>query len=143
MANAYCDVRIRICHKSTVHYFHLLSIPVYDRHMGKIIFNMFAKAMNTLYLDWHKDITGGSSDGKKNMMGQNQGVITQLQRVAKPRFMRVWWGTHQLNLSMQLFYLSIPDMFYYTFTSIVSCLRWQQNFISDERSQFPLIFDTR
>jgi hypothetical protein len=28
MATSYCDVRIRICHKSTVHDFHLLSVPV-------------------------------------------------------------------------------------------------------------------
>ena len=50
MANAYCDVRIRIFHKTTVHYFHLLSIPVHDWHTGEIIFNAFAKTMDALYL---------------------------------------------------------------------------------------------
>ena len=143
MATAYCDVRIRICHKSTVHDFHLLSIPVHDRHTGEIIFNTFAKAMDALYPDWPEKIIGGSSDGEKKMTGRHQGVITRLQRVSKPGFMRVWCGAHQLDLSMQSFYFAIPDTFYSTFTSIVSYLRRQQNFISDERSQCPLICDTR
>ena len=76
MANAYYDVHIRICHKSTVHEFHLLSIPVHDRHTSEIIFNTFAKAMKYLYLYWREEIIGGFSDGKKKMMGQHQGVTT-------------------------------------------------------------------
>jgi hypothetical protein len=44
---------------------------------------------------------------------------------------------------MQLFYLAIPDTFYSTFTLLVAYLRRQQNFISDEQSQCPLICDTR
>jgi hypothetical protein len=44
---------------------------------------------------------------------------------------------------MQSFYLAILDMFYSTFTLFVVYLRRQQNFISDERSQCPLICDTR
>ena len=44
---------------------------------------------------------------------------------------------------MKSFYLAIPDTFYSTFTSIVAYLCRQQKFISDERSQCPLIFDTR
>ena len=51
IATAYYDVCIRICHKSTVHDFHLLSIPVHDWHTGKIIFNTFAKSMDALYSD--------------------------------------------------------------------------------------------
>jgi hypothetical protein len=43
MATSYCDVRIRICYKSTVHDFHLLSITVHERHTGETIFNTFAR----------------------------------------------------------------------------------------------------
>jgi hypothetical protein len=57
--------------------------------------------------------------------------------------MRVWCGAHQLDLCMQSFYLAIPDKFYSTFTLLVAYLRRQQNFISDERSQCPLIRNTR
>jgi hypothetical protein len=143
MATSYCDVRIRICHKSTVHDFHLLSIPVHERHTGETIFNTFAKAMDALFPDWRETITGASSDGEMKMTGRNQGVITRIHRVAKPGFMRVWCGAHQLDLCMQSFFLAIPDTFYSTFTLLVAYLRRQQNFISDERNQCPLICNTR
>jgi hypothetical protein len=108
MATWYCDVRIRICHKSAVHDFHPLSIPVHERHTVETIFNTFAKAMDTLFPDWRETITGASSDGEKTMTGRHQGVITRIHRVTKPGFMRVWCGAHQLNLCMQSFYLAIP-----------------------------------
>jgi hypothetical protein len=143
MATSYCDVRIRICQKSTEHDFHLLSIPVHERNTGETIFNAFAKAMDALFPDWREAITGASSGGEKKMTGWHQGEITRIHRVAKPGFMRVWCGAHQLDLCMQSFYLAIPDTFYSTFTLLVAYLRLQRNFISDERSQCPLIFNTR
>ena len=120
MATACCDVRICICHKTAVHDFHLLSIPVHDRHTGEIIFNTFAKAMDALYLDWHNMIIGVSSDSEKKMTGRHQGLITWIQLIAKPGCMQVWCGSHQLDLCMQSFYLAIPNTFYSTFTSIVA-----------------------
>ena len=142
METAYCNVRIRICHKNTVHEFHLLSIPVHDRHTGKIIFNTSAKAMDALYLDWRDMIIGASSDDKKKMTGRHQGVIMRIKIISKPGFMQMWCGAHQLDLCMQSFYLAIPDTFYSTFTSIVYYLRQKQKFILEERSQCPLICDT-
>jgi hypothetical protein len=94
MATSYCDVCIRICHKSTVHDFHLLFILVHERHAGEIIFNTFAKAMDALFPDWRETIIGASSDGEKKMTGRHQGVITRIHRVAKLGFMRVWCGAH-------------------------------------------------
>jgi hypothetical protein len=143
MATSYCAIRIRICHKSTMHDFHLLPIPVHERHTGETIFKTFAKAMDALFPDWRETITGSSSDGEKKMTERHQGVVTRIHRVAKPGFMRVWCGVHQLDLCMQSFYLAIPDTFYSTFTLLVAYLRRQQNFISDERSQCPLICNTR
>jgi hypothetical protein len=116
MATSYCDVRIRSCHKSTVHDFHLLFIPVHERHTGETIFNTFAQAMDAPFPDWRETITGASSDGEKMMTGRHQGVIKRIHRVVKPGFMRVWCGAHQLDLCMLSFYLAIPDTFYSTFT---------------------------
>jgi hypothetical protein len=131
MATSYCDARIRICRKSTVHDFHLLSIPVHERHTGETIFNTFAKAMDALFPDWRETITRASSDCEKMMKRWHQGVITRIHRVAKSGFMHVWCGAHQLDLHMQSLYLAIPDTFYSTFTLLVAYLRRQQNFISD------------
>jgi hypothetical protein len=57
MATSYCDFRIRICHKSIVDDFHLLYIPVNERHTGETIFNTFAKAMDALFRNWRETIT--------------------------------------------------------------------------------------
>ena len=142
MATAYCDVCIHICHGSNVHDFHIISIPIHDRHTGEINFNTFTNAMYALYLNWSEKIIVGYLGGNKKMMGRYQGVITRIQRVANPGFMRVCCGAHHIDLSMQLFYLAIPDTFYSMFTSIVSYLHLQQNFIQDKRSNLPLICET-
>ena len=134
MATAYYDVHICICHKTTFHYLYFLSIPVHYRHTGEIIFNVFAKAMDTLYSEWREMIIGASSDDEKKMTGKHQGVITRIQRIAKPGFVLVCCGARQLDLCMQSFYLAIPEMFYSTFTSMVEYLRRQQKFISDKRT---------
>ena len=69
MPTAFCDFRIRIYHESTVHDFHLLFIPVHDQHTGNIIFNTFAKDMDALYSYWSENNIGGSSNGKKKILG--------------------------------------------------------------------------
>jgi hypothetical protein len=95
--------------------------------------------MDSLFPDWRETITGASSDGEKKSTGRHQGVFTRIRRVAKPGFTRVWSRAHELDLCMQSFYLAIPYTFYSIFTLLVAYLRRQQSFISDERSQCPLI----
>ena len=84
---------------------------------------MFAKEMDALYMDCHENIIGGSSYGEKKITGQHKSMITRIHRVANTGFMKVWCGTHQLNFIMKLFYLSIPDTFYLTFTSVGECIK--------------------
>ena len=76
------------------------------------------------------------------MTGIHQGVTTWIQWIDNTGFMQVWCDTHQLDLSMQPFYLAIPDTFKSTFTSLVSYLIQKQNFILDERIQCPIIKKT-
>lgn len=98
MAMGYCNIRIRIYYKSSVHDFHLLSIPVYDRKPA--IFNTLTKAMDVLYTNWRDTIIGASSDGEKKMTERHLGIIKRIQRVARPWFMQVWCDTKQLDLCM-------------------------------------------
>ena len=98
MATAYYDVRIRICHKTTVHDLHIL---VHHRHTGEIIFNTFAKVMDAFYSDWREVVIGASLDVENKMTGKHQVVITRKQCIAKPGFMRMWCGAHHLDLCMQ------------------------------------------
>jgi hypothetical protein len=69
MATSHCDVRIRICHKSTLHEFHLLSIPLHERHTGETIFNKFAKAIDALFPDWRETVTGASRMARRRWQG--------------------------------------------------------------------------
>ena len=80
MATAYFDFRIhiRICRQTTANDFHLLSIPIHDRHTGEIIFNTFANSVDAIYSDWRDMIIGASLDGKKKMTGHHQGVIVRI-----------------------------------------------------------------
>ena len=72
MATAYCDVRIRIYQKTTVHEFLFLPILVHKRHTCEIIFNTFAKAMDAIYSEWREMIIGASSDGEKKIRGNTR-----------------------------------------------------------------------
>ena len=67
--------------------------------------------VDAIYLDWREIIIGASLDGEKKMIWRHQGVIMRIQRIAKPGFMRVWCGAHQLDFCIQLFYLAIPTRF--------------------------------
>lgn len=142
MAIGYCNIRIRICHESAVHDLHLLTIHVHGRHVDKGIFSTFGKTMDALCSDWCEKSVGASSDGERTKIGRHQGVITRILHVATPALMRVWHGAHQVDLCMQSVYFAFPDKFYSKFTIIVSCLRRYQNFVSNERSNCPLICDT-
>lgn len=86
MAIRYWYIRIRVCYKSAIHDFHLLAVPVYDRHTVESVFNTLFRAMDALYSDWHKTIIGASSDGEKKMTGRHQSLITRIQREARPGF---------------------------------------------------------
>ena len=65
-----------------------------------------------------------------------------IQLVSNPGFMRVCYGTHQIDLSVQLFCLDIPDTFYSTFISLILYLSRQQKFVSDEQRHRYIMCDT-
>lgn len=114
-----------------------------DQLTGLIIFNTLAKSMDALYPDWTGKIIGASSFGEKKKTRRYQGVVTRIRSVAYPGFIRVRCGARQLYFYMQSFYLDITETFLTILTSIIAYRRCQQNFISDQRIQCPLICDKR
>jgi hypothetical protein len=90
MATVYCDVRIRICHKSTVHDFQILSIPVHERHTGKTIFNTFAKAVDALGLarDNYWSVFGWREDDDRASSGRNNADTLRSQARVHARLVR-------------------------------------------------------
>ena len=77
---------------------HLLSVPVYERHTAAVIFYTAAKALDVLCPSWNGSIIGVSKDGERKMTGRISGVVGRFQNVAKPSFIRIWCGAHQLDI---------------------------------------------
>ena len=77
---------------------HLLSVPVYERHTASVIFYTAAKDFDVLCPSWKDSIIGVLKDGERKMTGRISGVAVRLQNIAKPGFIHIWCGAHQLDI---------------------------------------------
>ncbi len=71
------------------------------------------------------------------------GVVTRIQNVVKPNFMRVWCLLHQMDIIMQKVYKRVGCNFYKTLTSIISFLRHQKNLVEEMQAICPNLSATR
>lgn len=145
MSSSYLDIRIRLHHsKSGIINLHLLAIPVFERHTAEVIFETADKALTVLCPSWKDIVVGVSTDGERKMTGRVSGVATRFEQMAKPGFVRIWCGAHQLDIVMQRAYTEFGnDEFYGHLTAAISYLRRQQNLIADMQSKAPKVADTR
>ncbi len=63
---------------NTIVNLHGCALPMFDRHTGKVMFDMVSKFLTVLYLDWTICLIGLASDGTRNMTGRVAGVVTRL-----------------------------------------------------------------
>jgi hypothetical protein len=78
------------------------------------------------------------------MVGSVRGVATRMENVAKPGFLRVWCGLHQVDIFMQRVFKALKsESFYKELTDVISYLRRQKNLIEKMKSKCPKIADTR
>ncbi len=120
---SWVDVRIRYYQNSALENLHLITLPFAGRHIGLAMFEMFEKLFDAVCPLWKDKLIGCSMDGATNMTGRLSGVVTRIQNVVKPNFMRVWCLLHQIDIIMQKVYKRAGCNFYKTLTSIVSFLR--------------------
>jgi len=120
---SWVDVRIRYYHNSTLENLHLITLPFAGRHTGLATFEMFEKLFDTVCPLWKEKLIGCSTNEVANMTGRLSGVVTRIQNVVKPNFMRVWCLLHQIDIIMQKVYKRVGCNFYKTLTSIISFLR--------------------
>lgn len=45
---SYLDIRLRVYHKKTLQNYHLLALPMYDRHTGQYMFQILSKLLDVL-----------------------------------------------------------------------------------------------
>jgi hypothetical protein len=92
---------------------------------------MFEKLFDAICPLWKHKLIGCSTDGAANMTGRLSGVVTRIQNVVKPNFIRVWCLVHQIDIVMQKVYKDAGCDFHKTLTSIISFLRRQKNLVEE------------
>ncbi len=140
---SWVDVHIRYYQNSTLENLHLITLPFAGRHTGLATFEMFEKLFDVVCPLWKDKLIGCSTDGAANMTERLSGVVTQIQNVVKPNFMRVWCLLHQIDVIMQKVYKQAGCNFYKTLTSIISFLRRQKNLVEEMQAICPNLSATR
>lgn len=142
---SYLDVRVRVCFRRGLHNFHLLAIPLFERHTGENMYNVLERFLEALLGDsWRHACIGVSSDGARSMTGRVNGLVTRIERTCVGGLVRVWCGLHKLDLVMQRVYKpALDDEFYFQLTALIGHLRRQQNLVAEMRSTCPKVTDTR
>jgi hypothetical protein len=101
---SWVDVCIRYYQNSALENLHLITLPFASRHTGLATFEMFEKLFDTVYPLWKDKLIGCSTDEAANMTRRLSGVVTRIQNVVKPNFMRMWCLLHQIDIIMQKVY---------------------------------------
>jgi hypothetical protein len=82
MSTSYLDLRLRVHdNRKGIVNVHFLSIPVYERRTGEVIFDTCSKALNILCPSWRDIIIGVTTDGEKKMTGNTSGVESRMHRM--------------------------------------------------------------
>lgn len=146
-STSYFDVRVRFGRRGQIFCFHLAALPMYGRHTGELMSDLFCKAMDVVCPTWRSKLLSAASDGARNMTGRVRGVVSRVASELTPstmRLIRVWCGAHQLDLIFQKEIVQLCDSaFYGTLTSVIAYLRRQYNFINTIRSKCPKVATTR
>jgi hypothetical protein len=121
---------------------HLITLPFAGRHTGLVTFEMFEKLVDVVCPLWKDRLIGCSTDGVANMIECLSRVVTRIQNVVKPNFMRVWCLLHQIDIIMQKVYKRVGCNFHKTLTSIISFLRRHKNLVEEMQAICPNLSST-
>jgi hypothetical protein len=141
---AYLDIRMRCYFKGNVQNFHILAIPMRQRHTGEYQYDLVAETMSVLAPNWRHQLIGITTDGASAMTGCIQGTVTRLSKECHGDVFRIWCGAHQLDLVVKKALNELmDDKFLNTLTGVTGHLRRQQNLIQEMNSACPTYATTR
>jgi hypothetical protein len=127
-STSYMDIRVRLFRKDAIVNLHLLALPMFERHSGEYIFDLFDRLLSVLDPAWRKQIVGVTTDGAANMTGSDRGAVSRIEREACQGFYRAWCGLHQLDIAVQRAVSKLyNDKFYGQLTALIGNLRRQQS----------------
>ena len=107
---SYLYVCVRFHWKGELLKFHLMPIPLYERHTGENMFEVLKQFLDAVFLySWSKKCVAVSMGGARNMTGRVQGLVTRIQYCCLPGMLRIWCGRHQLDLVMQRVFKPSPE----------------------------------
>lgn len=140
----YLDFRLRFVLQHTLFNVHLCACPMYESHTGDNMTTLTCRLLDVLCADWKNKLIAVTTDGASNMTGCHVGLVTQLQRLSKPGFYRVWCAAHQLDLLVQDGLASMFDEnFVHVIQGITGHLRRQKNLIAEMHATCPRFINTR
>jgi len=99
---SYLDTQIRFFWEGSIHNFHLMAIPLFEKHTGENMFSVLERFFDAVFTEsWRSQCISISSDGARNMMGHVRGLVMRISSECSPGLIRIWCGLHQLDLVMQ------------------------------------------
>lgn len=142
---SYLDIRMRVYYQGDIKNIHVIALPMFDRHTGDYMYELFSNLFDILDTLWKSKLIGITTDGAANMTGCHRGVVTRIQNEALPEgFYRIWCSLHQLDIVVQTCVTKyFNDDFYSGLTGLIGYLRRQQNLVQRMKTKCPKVADTR
>ena len=143
--SSHLDIRMRVHCNGDIQNVHVIALPMFDRHTGECVCELFDKLFSTLDPSWKTKLIGVTADGAANMTGRHRGVVSKIQNSTLPNgFYRMWCALHQLDIAMQNSVTThFNNDFHTGLTGLTGCLRRQQNLVQRMKAKCPKVADTR
>jgi hypothetical protein len=142
---SYLDIRMRMYYDGDIKNIHVLALPMFERHTGDYMYNLFSDLYEILDPRWKQKLIGVTTDGAANMTGCHRGCVTRIQQESiRDGFYRIWCALHQLDILVQrCVTMFFNDEFYGHLTSLIGHLRRQQILVQNMKTKCPKVADTR
>lgn len=149
-SSPYLDVRIKFFRESDVHDYHVVALPAFQHRTGEHIYKMVQRVLNVLDTHWKKKLVGVVISGDEvappstNLVGEEGGAVTLLQKEMQPGFIRVCSAVKQLDAALQtaIGQFANGNGFYSNLVALTGYLRRQDALISAMKTRCPTLQDT-
>jgi hypothetical protein len=96
--------------------FHLVFVPMFERHTVENMFNMVIKFLNPLYDKWRDKLIEVLSNGNSTMTNRHYGFITGMVRFVSNKVLHIWCTPHQIDILIKASTKPILDDSWFNFT---------------------------
>ena len=81
-STSYFDIRLRVFVDGEIKNVHLIALPMFERHTGAYVYELFKTFFDVLNESWTTTVIGVTTDGASNMTGCHRGIVTMIQNAA-------------------------------------------------------------